>query len=326
MFIDEAKIMVKGGHGGAGKVAFFRNKKGPSGGNGGPGGDVYVVSSSNITQLETFISKIKYIGENGGPGGQNQRTGKYGSDLFIKVPIGTTLIDIVTKGEITVNEKNPKYLLCRGGLGGLGNSAFKSPTHRVPQNAEPGKEGQERNFKLILRLIANYGLIGLPNVGKSSLLNKLTSANVKTANYPFTTLEPNLGVYNDKVLADVPGLIEGASTGKGLGIKFLKHIEKVDLILHCISVESQDVATEYNTVINELKTYNSKLPEKKSIILLTKTDLVDKKEIEKKVKELKKFNKDVLPVSIYDEESLNKLKKFLIDLITLNKSQVPIGY
>ncbi|MCR4276508.1 MAG: GTPase ObgE [Candidatus Roizmanbacteria bacterium] len=312
MFIDEAKIMVKGGHGGAGRVAFFRNKKGPSGGNGGPGGNVYAVASSNLTQLETFISRIKYIGENGGPGGPNQRTGKYGDDLLIKVPIGTTFIDVVTKGEITINEKSPKFLLCRGGLGGLGNSAFKSPTNRVPQHAEQGHEGQERNFKLILRLIANFGLIGLPNAGKSSLLNKLTAANVRTANYPFTTLEPNLGVYNEKILADVPGLIEGASTGKGLGIKFLKHIEKVDVIFHCISVESQNLAAEYKTVINELKTYNSRLLEKKSIILLTKIDLIDNLEITKKVKELKKFNKEVLPVSIYDEESLNKLKKFLI--------------
>ncbi|MEK7177475.1 MAG: GTPase ObgE [Patescibacteria group bacterium] len=311
MFIDEAKIMVKGGHGGAGKVAFFRNRKGPSGGNGGPGGDVYAVASANLTQLASFISKIKYIGENGGPGGPNQRTGKYGDDLLIKVPVGTTFINIVTKGEITVNEKNPKILLCRGGLGGLGNDAFKTPTNRVPQNAEQGTEGQERNFRLILRLIANFGLIGLPNAGKSSLLNKLTSANVRTANYPFTTLEPNLGVYDGKVIADVPGLIEGASTGKGLGIKFLKHIEKVDMIFHCISVESLDVTTEYNTVINELKIYNPKLPEKKSIILLTKIDLVDKKEVNKKLKELKKFNKDVLPVSIYDEESLEKLKKLL---------------
>ena len=311
MFIDEAKIMVKGGHGGAGRVAFFRNRKGPSGGNGGPGGNVYAVASSNLTQLETFISRIKYIGENGGPGGPNQRTGKYGDDLLIKVPSGTTFVDVVTKGEITINEKNPKILLCKGGLGGLGNSAFKSPTNRIPQHAEQGHEGQERNFKLILRLIANFGLIGLPNAGKSSLLNKLTSANVRTANYPFTTLEPNLGVYNGKILADVPGLIEGASTGKGLGIKFLKHIEKVDVIFHCISVESQNIATEYKTVINELKTYNSRLLEKKSIILLTKIDLIDDLEITRKVKELKKFNKDVLAVSIYNEDSLKKLKKIL---------------
>lgn len=304
--------MVKGGHGGAGRVAFFRNKKGPSGGNGGPGGNVYVVANRNLTQLDAFISKIKYIGENGGPGGQNQRTGKFGDDLFVNVPVGTTLIDVSSKAEITINEKNPRFLLCKGGIGGRGNSAFKSPTNRIPQHAEQGHEGQERNFKLILRLIANFGLIGLPNAGKSSLLNELTSANVKTANYPFTTLEPNLGVYNGKVIADVPGLIEGASVGRGLGIKFLKHIEKVDMIFHCISVESTDVTTEYNTVINELKKYNPKLVEKKSIIFLTKIDLIDKNEIEKKVKELKKFNKDVLPVSIYDEKSLDRLKKFLI--------------
>lgn len=312
MFIDEAKIMVKGGHGGVGKAAFFRNKKGPSGGNGGPGGKVYATATSNLTHLKPYTAIIKYIGENGGPGGPNKRTGMHGRDLYLKMPIGTTIIDVVTKQEITVNENNPKALLCKGGAGGLGNTAFKTSTNRTPQNAEPGKEGQEKNFQLILRLIANFGLIGLPNAGKSSLLNKLTAANVRTANYPFTTLEPNLGVFEGKVIADVPGLIEGASTGKGLGIKFLKHIEKVDLILHCISVESQDVITEYNTVINELSNYNSKLPDKKSIILLTKIDLVDKREVEIKVKELKKFNNDVLPVSIYDKESLEKLKQILV--------------
>ncbi|MDO9028759.1 MAG: GTPase ObgE [Candidatus Roizmanbacteria bacterium] len=308
MFIDEAEIMVKGGHGGAGKVAFFRNRKGASGGNGGSGGDIYTIATSNLTHLKPFTEVIKYIGENGGFGGQNKRTGLNGKDLYLKMPIGTTIIDVVTKNEITINEKNPKYLLCQGGIGGLGNVAFKTSTNRTPKNAEPGKEGQERNFKLILRLIANFGLIGLPNAGKSSLLNKLTAANVKTANYPFTTLEPNLGVYNGKVIADVPGLIEGASTGKGLGIKFLKHIEKVDLIFHCISVESPNVLSDYNTVINELGSYNSKLLEKKSIILLTKIDLVDQKEIERKVKELNKFNKNVLAISIYDDKTLDQLK------------------
>ena len=312
MFIDEAEIMVKGGHGGGGKVSFFRNRKGASGGNGGPGGDVWAIATSNLTHLKPFTEVTKYIGENGGPGGQNKRTGLNGKDLYLKMPIGTTIIDVVTKNEITINEKNPKYLLCQGGTGVLGNVAFKTSTNRTPKNALPGKEGQERNFKLILRLIANFGLIGLPNAGKSSLLNKLTAANVRTANYPFTTLEPNLGVYNGKVIADVPGLIEGASTGKGLGIKFLKHIEKVDLILHCISVETQNIASQYNTVINELKSYNPKLLEKKSIILLTKIDLADKKEIEKKVKELNKFNKEVFPVSIYDEKSLEKLKNMIL--------------
>jgi len=303
--------MVKGGHGGAGKGAFFRNRKGASGGGGGSGGDVWAIATSNLTHLKPFTEVIKYIGENGGLGGPNKRTGLNGKDLYLKMPIGTTIIDVVTNQEITINEKNPKYLLCQGGIGGLGNVAFKTSTNRTPKNAEPGKEGQERNFKLILRLIANFGLIGLPNAGKSSLLNKLTAANVRTANYPFTTLGPNLGVFEGKVIADVPGLIEGASTGKGLGIKFLKHIEKVDLILHCISVETQNIASQYNTVINELKSYNPKLLDKKSVILLTKIDLVDQKEIERKVKELSKLNKNILAVSIYDDNTLNQLKKII---------------
>ena len=311
MFIDEAEIMVKGGHGGAGKVAFFRNRKGASGGNGGPGGDVWAIATSNLIHLKPYTEITKYIGENGYPGGQNKRTGLNGKDLYLKMPIGTSIIDIVTKNEVTIDEKNPKYLLCKGGAGGLGNVAFKSATNRTPQNAEPGREGQEKNFKLILRLIANFGLIGLPNAGKSSLLNKLTAANVRTANYPFTTLEPNLGVYNGKIIADVPGLIEGASIGRGLGIKFLKHIEKVDLILHCISVESQNVVADYNTIINELGSYNSKLLDKKSIILLTKIDLADQKEISKKEELLKKLDKNVLAISIYDEDSLKKLKEII---------------
>jgi GTP-binding protein len=309
MFIDEAEIMVKGGHGGNGKVAFFRNRKGPSGGNGGHGGSVYATINSNLTHLKTFIEVFKYLGENGGAGGLNKRTGLNGKDLIIQVPVNTTFIEVSTNKAITLDEKNSDIILCKGGAGGLGNLAFKTSVNRTPQTAEPGKEGQERQFKLILKLIANFGLIGLPNAGKSSLLNKLTAANVKTANYPFTTLEPNLGVFNGKVIADVPGLIEGASLGKGLGIKFLKHIEKVDLIFHCLSVESDDLIRDYNTVVNELFSYNKKLLDKKSIILLTKIDLLDQKEVTKKVKQLKKFNENVLPISIFDEESLNKLKK-----------------
>jgi GTP-binding protein len=228
------------------------------------------------------------------------------------VPLGTSITDIKSGNVIEITGTDTPVLMAQGGKGGRGNTEFKSATNQTPRNFEKGTPGEEKELFLELRLIAEIGLIGLPNAGKSSLLNKLTSANVRTANYPFTTLEPNLGVFNDKVIADVPGLIEGASTGKGLGIKFLKHIEKVDLILHCISVESIDVTTEYNTVINELKTYNPRLPEKKSIILLTKIYLIEKSEVEKKSKELKKFNKDVLPVSIYDEVSLKKLKSLLM--------------
>ena len=314
MFVDEAEIFVKGGHGGAGRVAFFRNRKGASGGNGGRGGDVYAIVSSNITHLKTFIERNKYIGENGGQGGENKRTGLNGEDLFIRMPIGTTIIDNSLNKEYIINNELPKLFLCKGGEGGLGNVAFKSSTVRTPKNASLGKEGQEKRISLILKLIASYGLIGLPNAGKSSLLNKLTAANVKTANYPFTTLEPNLGVYNGKVIADVPGLIEGASSGRGLGIKFIKHIEKVDLIFHCISVESQDIIKDYTTVVDELSKYNKKLLDKKTIILLTKIDLSNKIEVLKKILLLKQFNKKILPLSIYDNTLLDKLKKIISPL------------
>lgn len=311
MFVDEAVITVKGGHGGPGKVAFFPMKSGPSGGDGGNGGNVYAVVNTNVSNLRPFIERTSYKAKNGESGGANRMLGKNGSDLFLKVPKGTTIIDLDTSEEVELNEENTQVFLCAGGAGGLGNDAFKSSTNQTPKRAEPGEEGQERRIKLILKLIADYGLIGLPNAGKSSLLNELTAANVKTAAYPFTTLEPNLGVYNGKVIADIPGLIEGASSGKGLGIKFLKHIEKVKLLLTCVSVESEDVEKDYLIVKEELGRYNKALLDKDEVVLLTKIDLVPPKEIEKKIKKLKKLNHKVLPASIHDFDSLEQLKKIL---------------
>lgn len=311
MFIDEAEITVTGGHGGPGKVAFFPMKKGPCGGNGGKGGNIYVAVNKNISDLRKYVERISYEAENGKQGDSNNKEGASGEDLHLHVPVGTTIIDFDTNDEVELTAEDQEVLLAQGGEGGRGNDAFKTSTYQTPRKSEPGEEGQIRHLKFIQKLIADFGLIGLPNAGKSSLLNELTAANVKTANYPFTTLEPNLGVINEKVIADIPGLIEGASTGKGLGIKFLKHIEKVKLLLHCISVESEDVEKDYKTVTEELSRYNKEILNKETIILLTKIDLAAKEEVQKKIKQLKKLKKEILPISIHDWDSLEKLKSLL---------------
>ena len=311
MFIDEAKITVQGGNGGSGKVAFFINKRGPCGGNGGKGGNIYFIATSNSKDLKKYTEITSFKAEDGQIGGSNNRLGREGNNLYLSVPTNTTIIDTETNKEITLTESISRVLICRGGDGGHGNSFFKTSTYQTPRKANPGQKGEEKKITLILKLIANYGLIGLPNVGKSSLLNELTNAHAKIANYPFTTLEPNLGVINGKVLADIPGLIEGASTGKGLGIKFLKHIEKVTLLLHCVSVESENIEKDYKTVIEEISKYNKNILAKKSIILLTKTDLISQEAIKEKIKILKKLNNMVIPVSIYDLNSLELLKKIL---------------
>jgi GTPase len=313
MLLDEVEIILKAGHGGPGKSSFNPGKKGgPNGGNGGKGGDIYITVTSDLSALNQFSkSKLKEA-QNGEEGGIFKSSGKDGEDLEIKMPIGTELLDLRTEEKIELNDLNQRILICKGGLGGRGNFEFRSSTNTTPTYAQPGLRGQEREFKAELKFLADFGLIGLPNAGKSSLLNELTAANAKTADYPFTTLEPNLGVYNGKVIADIPGLIEGASGGKGLGIKFLKHIEKVDLLLHCIAGDSEDVLKDYKTVTAELESYNPEITKKKEIILLTKSDLIDKEELEKKIKTLKKLKKEVLPVSIHDFDSLQKLQSLLV--------------
>lgn len=318
MFIDETQIIVQGGNGGSGKVAFFVNRKGPCGGNGGKGGDVYFIADSNIKDLKKYVEATFFKAENGESGGSNRRIGMKGNDLYLKVPINTTIIDHKNNQEITLTDQSTTILVCYGGKGGFGNDAFKTSINQTPRNATQGNAGQEKKVTLILRLIADFGLIGLPNAGKSSLLNKFTNANVKTASYPFTTLEPNLGVVNGKILADIPGLIEGASEGKGLGIRFLRHIEKVSLLLHCISVESENIEKDYNTVVEEISKYNKAILSKKTIILLTKTDLVSENIIKEKIEILKKFNHMIIPVSIHNKKSLELLRKILI--ITPNTS------
>lgn len=329
MLIDEVKITLKAGHGGPGKISFRPVMGGPDGGNGGKGGNIYAVVTSDLTALNYFQGKHLIEATNGEMGKRQTGSGKDGDDLELKLPIGTSVIDAET-GEtiVELTDLNQRELICKGGLGGRGNAEFKSSTNTTPRYAQKGLPGEEKNVHLILRLIADYGLIGLPNAGKSSLLNELTRAQVKVANYPFTTLEPNLGVFalghskpalsgadvGSKIIADIPGLIEGASEGKGLGIKFLKHIEKVGLLIHCISSESMDVEADYQTVRKEMKRFNPELLHKGEIILLTKSDLLAEQELQARSKKLKKFSKTVLPISIHNWDSLESLKNILKEL------------
>lgn len=311
MLVDEVEILIQAGHGGPGKVSFHAKQgAGPNGGDGGRGGDVYAQATTDMYALTKYLSQPRCEAENGEAGGNNNKTGAHGKDAVLVVPIGTSLIDQDGK-EIEITDVNNPILLVKGGLGGRGNAFFKSPSRTTPRYAQPGLPGDKKRVICKLKLIADFGLIGLPNAGKSSLINELTNANAKIGDYAFTTLEPNLGVMNGKVLADIPGLIEGASEGKGLGHKFLKHIEKVTLLLHCISCESEDPLGDYKIVHKELEKYNPALLEKQEIVLLTKSDLAEAKEIEKKRKILLKTKKEVISISIHDLDNLQILIKKL---------------
>ncbi len=313
MLIDEAFIIFRAGHGGPGKVSFYPGEKaGPDGGNGGRGGDVYLIATSDLTALRPYTSKKVKAAENGSAGQSFLKSGHDGKDLEVILPVGTVLTDQETGKVTELTTPGQKVLFCTGGLGGRGNYEFRSSRRTTPEFAQPGLPGEEKACTIQLKLIAQYGLIGLPNAGKSSLLNELTAANVKVANYPFTTLEPNLGTLpNSRIIADIPGLIEGASGGKGLGIKFLKHIEKVEMLLHCISAESDNPEGDYKTIRNELKLYNPELLEKPELILLTKSDTQNEKGVEKIIKSLKKLNPEVITVSIHNFDQIESLKKYL---------------
>jgi len=311
MFIDEAVITIQGGKGGNGKVAFFPKRGGSCGGFGGAGGNVYFSASHNYINLNRFFKVREYAAGDGAPGEAFLRSGKNGKDLKLQVPENTTIIDLDKNTETVLTSNNSSLLICRGGKGGGGNEMFKTATLQTPRKFQVGFVGEKKRIKLILKLIADIGLIGLPNAGKSSLLNALTKAQAKVAAYPFTTLEPNLGELDGRIIADIPGLIEGASTGKGLGTKFLKHVEKVKLLLHCISSESIDLERDYQVVIDEMKKYNPVLLKKKQIILLTKTDLITSSEVKKKIKILEKIGMKVIALSIHDDKSLENLAEYL---------------
>lgn len=319
MLTDEVTIRVTAGSGGSGHVSYRREKYiprgGPDGGNGGRGADVYFVGVSDLTALSPFRSKKKIKAEDGGEGKSKKRHGADAPDLIIPIPIGTTVKDLQTGEFFEVNQVGQQFFIAQGGESGRGNWELRSATYKTPKTAESGKKGESRQLLLNLQFIADLGLIGLPNAGKSTLLNYLTKADVKTADYPFTTLEPNLGVMDKKIIADIPGLIEGASKGKGLGIKFLKHIEKTKLLVHCIDASTNNVLNDYQTIRQELKNYNEALLNKKEIVVLTKADLSTTKQLSFKQSALKKSFSKVLVVSVLDDDSLKSLKKLLLNEI-----------
>lgn len=325
MLIDKAEIVVSGGHGGAGKVSFGKSMtSGPDGGNGGDGGDLYVKGSSNLTLLNQFSTEQNFAAHDGEAGGQNRRTGKRGRDLEILLPVGTTITEIATErseGFVTegqtyeITSTDDRFLIAKGGIGGKGNWEFRSPRRTTPTFAQSGLPGEKRQLLIELKLIADFGLIGLPNAGKSSLLNELTNAKAKIGNFAFTTLSPNLGNIHGHIIADIPGLIEGAHTGRGLGTAFLKHIEKVSVLLHCVSSESEDIVHDYQLVREELGSYNKELLQKKELVLLTKTDVCSEKEVEEKKKLLQSVNKNIFAVSIHNYENIEELKKKLLTLL-----------
>jgi len=291
MLIDEVSIRVKAGHGGRGAVAFNTNLKslGPAGGAGGSGGSIYAVGVSDISALQQFRFKKEFAAENGEDGRGQFRDGHDAPDLVLKLPIGTVIHNITTGKDSSIEKPGERIFLAQGGHGGRGNFHFRSSRITSPTRFQPGLDGEEFDLRLELKLIADIGFVGLPNAGKSSMLNQLTNAKTKVANYAFTTLEPNLGAYYGLILADIPGLIEGSSGGKGLGIKFLRHIERTRTLFHFVSAESTDPAGDHKTIREELGAYSKALAKKKEHLFLTKSDLLPKKELAAKLKILKKI-------------------------------------
>jgi GTP-binding protein len=321
-FLDQAKIYIKAGNGGSGSASFRREKfieyGGPDGGDGGSGGSVIFESERNLNTLIDFRYSQHFKAEEGKGGSKRNRTGASGKDLIIKVPVGTQIYEEDNNTLVYDFIKNKeRYLIASGGNGGLGNVRFKSSTNRAPKKKTKGKIGEEFWIWLQLKVIADIGIIGLPNAGKSSLLASITKAKPKIASYPFTTLNPNLGVsfYDDKevILADIPGLVEGAHKGVGLGDKFLRHIERCKVLLHLIDLSENDVLDNYLKIRNELSKYDDILNKKKEIIFFNKSDLLEKKDIDLKLKKFKsKIKSKFEIISVFSLKDLIKIKKILL--------------
>lgn len=318
MFIDELTISIHSGKGGDGIVSWMHFKgidhAGPGGGNGGKGGDVYLRGVRDIGLLSKYRFIKDFKAEDGANGGKNCMHGKAGEDLILDLPIGSVVTNIESGDSVEVLSEEPIFFL-KGGNRGYGNAYFKGPKNINPKESTKGKPAQGGEYRIELKLVVDLGLVGLPNAGKSSLLNSLTSARAKVGSYQFTTIAPNLGDLYGFVIADIPGLIEGASEGKGLGYNFLRHISRTKGIMHCVSAENKDPIADYNMVRDELGKYDKTLLEKMEIILITKTDTVDEKDLKKIIKTFKDKSEHVLTVSILDDNSVKSLSDELVKIL-----------
>ena len=320
-FLAQAKIYIKAGNGGSGSSSFRREKYvefgGPDGGDGGNGGSVILVSERNLNTLVDFRYKQHFKAENGRSGSKKNKTGAGGENLILKVPIGTQIYEEDNNTLIyDLTKNNEKFVVATGGEGGLGNTRFKSSTNRAPRKKTSGKQGEEFWIWLQLKVIADAGIIGLPNAGKSSLLSKCTRAKPKIANYPFTTINPNLGVLNlnhkEIILADIPGLIEGSHKGVGLGDKFLRHIERCKVLIHLIDISEKDIIGNYLKIRNELSKYDKKILKKTEIVVFNKSDLIDMNSINEKLKNFKKRIKKSFEVtSLISNKNFGKVKEII---------------